>query len=552
MNNFKILIRISLALIVSIGLLPAQLCPEDTCDVTPGYETLNLAVEGDTTAAGEPANLNRVYRLARGGAYLLNGSVEGLSGVHLRVVAEAGAGPRPLIIPAVDVSGFASRAFRPNDDGTFKGLYITGRDDLGNFTSDMKNMFRLEKDDGRYVVDNCFLDYEFQSLFRMNADNIKLFITNSILRNCYEPADASDSKMIDTRGNPQDTILVQNNTLYAGSGRIIRSDKTEIYDLIFDHNTVVQFGDRLEVEKVVNATITNNLFLDINHFGTIYDAADPADTMWAEVIDLDSLDAPAIAAEEDRQIVISHNSFAWSPELTAWYTANGVVQHPVPLHQPGLFMIATFPNMVYENNIAEFPAFSDPLPLDSLLAFMQHGYDTDYSDIGNPLIYHDRNGIGSYYDLPGSVGPAADEFDFDYADTEAAYGHGIDGFPLGDLNWFPDLKAIWDAGGTIGTDNDSQTLPTQFSLEQNYPNPFNPTTSITYQLHASAAVKLTIFNILGQNVRTLVNEAIQSTGEYMVQWNGLNDAGIPVVSGLYIYQLESENNLQTKKMLLIK
>ncbi|MFQ5753488.1 MAG: hypothetical protein ACE5HI_15975, partial [bacterium] len=94
----------------------------DTLDVPQGFETLNLAVEGDTTATGAPKNLNRVYRLERGGFYLLNGTVEGLSGVPLRVVAAEGEGSLPIIIPATDETGASSRTFKPNDDGLFKDL----------------------------------------------------------------------------------------------------------------------------------------------------------------------------------------------------------------------------------------------------------------------------------------------------------------------------------------------------------------------------------------------------------------------------------------------
>ena len=88
----------------------------DTLDVDQGLETLNIAIEGDTTAEGEPLNLNRVYRLARGGAYLLNGTLSNLTyhpdptgypdsvvGVHLRIVAAEGDGSLPMLIPITDI-----------------------------------------------------------------------------------------------------------------------------------------------------------------------------------------------------------------------------------------------------------------------------------------------------------------------------------------------------------------------------------------------------------------------------------------------------------------
>ncbi|MFQ5652940.1 MAG: T9SS type A sorting domain-containing protein, partial [bacterium] len=94
-------------------------------------------------------------------------------------------------------------------------------------------------------------------------------------------------------------------------------------------------------------------------------------------------------------------------------------------------------------------------------------------------------------------------------------------------------------------------LPKRFTLEQNYPNPFNPETSIQYSIPKAADVKLTIFNVLGQRVATLVNKQ-QVAGNYLVQWNGQNDAGRPVASGIYVYRISAGDFVQTKKMLFLK
>jgi len=90
-----------------------------------------------------------------------------------------------------------------------------------------------------------------------------------------------------------------------------------------------------------------------------------------------------------------------------------------------------------------------------------------------------------------------------------------------------------------------------YQLAQNYPNPFNPMTTIEYQLKRPGKVSLTIYNTLGQLVRELVNTA-QSSGIYSVQWDGRNDSGILVPSGVYLYRLKSDSYIQTKKMLFVK
>ncbi|MEJ2104623.1 MAG: FlgD immunoglobulin-like domain containing protein [Ignavibacteriaceae bacterium] len=90
-----------------------------------------------------------------------------------------------------------------------------------------------------------------------------------------------------------------------------------------------------------------------------------------------------------------------------------------------------------------------------------------------------------------------------------------------------------------------------FHLFQNYPNPFNPSTIIAYQLASESEVSLTVYNLAGQEIRTLVNER-QSAGPQQVVWDGKDLHGNQVASGIYLYRLKTENNIQTRKMILMK
>jgi len=90
-----------------------------------------------------------------------------------------------------------------------------------------------------------------------------------------------------------------------------------------------------------------------------------------------------------------------------------------------------------------------------------------------------------------------------------------------------------------------------FELKQNHPNPFNPQTSIQYNLAHTGDVSLNVYNIVGQKVRTLVNDA-QAFGEHKVIWNGMSDDGRLTAGGLYFYRLQAGDFVQTRKMLLIK
>ncbi|MDP4196195.1 MAG: alpha-amylase family glycosyl hydrolase [Bacteroidota bacterium] len=100
-------------------------------------------------------------------------------------------------------------------------------------------------------------------------------------------------------------------------------------------------------------------------------------------------------------------------------------------------------------------------------------------------------------------------------------------------------------------ERDNSTVVRSFALEQNYPNPFNPTTVISYQIASPSNVSLKIYDLLGREIKTLINQQ-QNSGSYHVEWKGDNNQGMKVSGGLYLYRLESGNYVSTRKMMLIK
>ena len=95
-------------------------------------------------------------------------------------------------------------------------------------------------------------------------------------------------------------------------------------------------------------------------------------------------------------------------------------------------------------------------------------------------------------------------------------------------------------------DNDSKTIPDNFSLEQNYPNPFNPSTNIKFSIPASSNVKLSVYNMLGQEVATLINSDL-SAGTYSYTFDASK-----LSSGIYFYTIRTNSFTQTRKMMLLK
>ena len=97
---------------------------------------------------------------------------------------------------------------------------------------------------------------------------------------------------------------------------------------------------------------------------------------------------------------------------------------------------------------------------------------------------------------------------------------------------------------------DSYMIPVT-CLKQNYPNPFNPTTTIEYELKKADHVRIDIFNIKGQIVKTLVNENCKS-GRYSITWNGKDMQNRPVSSGVYFYRMQTKDYAKMHKMLMMK
>lgn len=103
----------------------------------------------------------------------------------------------------------------------------------------------------------------------------------------------------------------------------------------------------------------------------------------------------------------------------------------------------------------------------------------------------------------------------------------------------------------VGDGGHGEVLPYQFELTQNYPNPFNPATTIAYSVPSWSHVTIEVFNVIGQKVKTLVNES-KSAGEYQVSWDGRSSSGRQVSTGVYLYRFQAGDYTESRKMLLLK
>ena len=166
---------------------------------------------------------------------------------------------------------------------------------------------------------------------------------------------------------------------------------------------------------------------------------------------------------------------------------------------------------------------------------------------------------GTVFTAQGGRGMAAFTYDGSEFTQTANLGNG---FNIKGLHVGPDgnIFATCDSQGllvfayskyTTGVSSSGSALPHKFTLLQNYPNPFNPTTRIAYSLLDNADVTLRVYNLNGQLVNTLVDKN-QIAGSYDVEWNGTDNRGMKVSSGVYLYELKSNGNMMHKKMIMLK
>ena len=182
--------------------------------------------------------------------------------------------------------------------------------------------------------------------------------------------------------------------------------------------------------------------------------------------------------------------------------------------------------------------------------YIYDGHALKYMNSGDPT-----RGLGDIDTSPadrimlGSCGP----FDFRPGDSQYVLVKFAAVKSLSNIDAIDALKVILNAPDAPMDVSDSQgeLLPDEYVLKANYPNPFNASTAIGYSLPRQAQVEISVYNLLGQKVITLVNRE-QAAGNYQIIWNGADKAGNELSSGVYFYRMETDSFTETHKMILLK
>jgi len=559
----KKLILVAILSIVLIGNLFAAsdtlVVPANKDNGDPYVNSIIEFVVGDTSISGE--QLHKVYKLKSNSIYQIDQAVVIDNPVHIVAEDPTSKKTQPKIMSTSNEAGDGAAAlsiFKVYADFKLKNVWLGGICMNGwNRMWGMNGAVHALKEGVSVTLDGVWIDYFSWSSIGASVPNTKWYINNFHARNQVQWEPWTPFTLYFEAGQKLDTLVIENSTFFNHCGpAIFLASKTDYFEA--DHCTFVN-GVKwpfIPIYRQTNVKITNNVFYNTNYMGqtTGERAGHDPDTLASSIINIDTLASnltdtlETIMPESERSYIVKNNNCYWSEQVKDYWANNDSVLSETSnqwMNSRTQEMFAddeNYPNLVAENNwVNEDPQFDK---FDDLSAA------TD-SCIKNVKNY--RAGTGwSYtvfeYDSDKKEYPDFFRVMYSYPTAEnfhhAKEMNGTHGKPIGDLSYYPEYTTAVEDEESNGVN------ASNFKLEQNYPNPFNPTTNISYTLEQPGKVTLTIYNILGEKVKTLVSG--YSPAQNTVQWNATNQAGEKVASGIYLYKLNSANKSEMKKMLLVK
>ena len=599
---------LSLSVLISVSTLKAD--GHDTLVVTwtgtPGeFENTIMA---DTSADGTQAH--EVYMLESNKVYLQQSTLILNSGCHV-VGAPYADGERPAEIkPILGADGESQfNAYWPagsiktyGDDQSYKlanllfnGVFAGGSGTLHGVLATYGNRSNILVDGVTSVHSEVITYWNFGKQEDWVIQNCK-----AVQYSCY-PAGMYFGGFFWGGGawtGTLNSLKIQNNTIEGAHGQAFVIYDNGLVDrepherILIDHNTFVNIIDWPKFYRHGNNTYwTNNLMINVAANGQTKNAAANISlnndrvgghgkmATLSQGYCTDSTNIANQAAtgnqwcfdRENRNIVYENNGWMDTPELLAMFNmdpwcwnlsasdgtdsvdASGNVVTMCDTMIAGqskwigdstTAQLANGVRDVNNINVTDLGFNLDPIYIETQIARTTDWLDNGVHDTHTDRAWmHQADGDYEVVEWPLPM-------DFSYSTSSAAYTHGRYGYPLGDLNAFPDVLADWTAN-VLGVEDNVNITPAKFELAQNFPNPFNPTTDISFNLDRTANVDLSIYNMLGQKVRTLTSGS-KVAGTHVLRWDGRDESGSSVSTGIYLYTLTDGSTSITKKMALMK
>ncbi len=424
------------------------------------------AVNADTTDQGE-RHPNTIYELRRGHKYPQGITIQNF-GYHLHIRAEEGTGLLPEFIPGLNTKGkYKSDYINSADNMTLENIVFNGFTPDGGY---LKTMFEISHHKSRVIIDGCIFYGDSNSAIKLVADSLSVFIKNVTVGNvAHRKSVGGNGRFVDIRPEALfvDTLSIENSTVYNNTDRILRNMGSIIGYINIDHMTALNtsgFHGGIQLGVVQNGTVKNSLFSNVISFGhsdfRTNEQTHPAETVPGETEAKVHLAVITLDAFPDtlgtQSLVIKNNNIFWTQSIKDVWAKYDSVSAPN-------FVSSLVTEVVGEDNV-EGMYFSEELELTNVCGDLSEYVDAYYGD-PTAAEFPENWCVGD-----GAAGiPFPDQIDAGYADTYSSYTGGDDGYPVGNLNYFPDLKDEW-SGPVIAAIDD---------IELEIDNPTEVTVTVT-------------------------------------------------------------------------
>jgi len=533
---------------------------------------------------GENADANGLstYVLERDGYYPLTGSI-GFSG-DIAIVAADGEGDRPYIIMGTNDEGGAMGWGLMWTDGsvTFKSLHVNISNDLGGRGPWSNAGVFTSGSNVTVDFDDCIIDYgDGVIISNEQGTGVTLIMTNNLVRFAGTNNGGKWQGMtVIFKNGSCENAYIENNTFVECYAPLMIHENGHLKKFWFNHNTVVSHAQQpFAVSFMDKGVFMNNLFVD-GHFAgeTEASAAGQANEgQGAGVLTLnyyenDTLRPTGYPAEEDRVALFAYNANFVSPEVISYWdnAANyfgDTIKFLVADYKKGDlgFLNPRTDSMVHSLGDYNYPKY---LYDGQYSTFIEDPGFKGYTSKGAemPLIGRNSNGDataelssdngqwGRYPLAEGHAGyPVAhDLWDFSYTNTKYASAANA-GYPVGDLNWWPEKKAAWEANanketfdavvasvedGTWEFKNWATGIKDRFNTKELsvsvYPNPSKGLTSVSVNLEKAGFVSVKVYNIWGSEVLNVANNKVPA-GNFNASFNASE-----LSSGSYFVKLTTD------------
>jgi hypothetical protein len=560
---------------------------------------LEATINGDKDGSNVRIHPNRVYKLEQGFHFVISAiNVNNDTGT-IRIVGETG-GKKPVIIPLTTNSKGPGQN-KVNGSLELKNLHIQGRDDEGGKWKG--HLFDVKGANRSLFVEDCLIEFPERG-FKLQGvtSGLTIEMRNNYFRDMFVMQAQYSGNVINAKGVPIESLIFENNTVSNAGMPMLMQNQMVTYALI-NHNTFINTSTTVFLNPYYyEAYITNNLFYNANTLGTNADSslADP-DGQAIALVGIDELDInigsagiPLYAMNDDQTSVIApyndvsqlkiyvadniyfneatldkyNNGFysaAFADAPESYLNSTGT-PGPHRVDVPVLFMGAREDalfdgndNISRENNIFDqdpglgMQAISEAaaeqlaiwqrlrleVPTETRTPDMTSYLFGDFNPLTIPGVEsEDSNGIEKFSNL-------IEDFSIN-----TSFASNIDGFSIGALHWTSEIDSYDPVDGLAdiiaayqSTLSIDEVGPMNVFELKTSPNPFNTNTSIAFNMPSSSHVKISVYNILGAHIATLV-DGVTDAGQQSVSWNAKD-----VKPGLYFCKLESGTLSKTIKML---